>query len=644
MLLSVLNDYAQRHDLLADRGFIVAPVRWIICLGADGQVQGAGPIDTATEDDRRGRELRVPATRRNKNAGGVAEFLVDGLTALFGLDPDPVAAGDGSAAKQARRRANNAEKLADFWRQVEAAARATGSDALRALLAFRDGYRASGGEIAPPFLRFGPPAPPAEATGAKAKRRAGGRKPSAAAGARWLIRAADGSERPLESGDRFAFEVGGTRPLDAPEVVTWWRAQAEAERAEEEAQAARGVCLVTGQADVPIAATHEAIKSVPGARAGGALLVSAYGEAFQSFGFVQGANSPVSLAARDGYAAALQHLLDQPHHHLVLGKGTVLVWWAREEEIDCMSLLDAPLPESVAEFLRAPWRGRAERIDDNEFFSLVLAGNSARIAVRHWVREPLRAAVANLVRWFVDLQIAPFVTRRPDSNYRPLALYWLAATTVRDAAKELRPETILQLYRAAVEGLAPSLALLPPLLGRLRARFARDGSDALAEESRFALLRLIVNRNRREGEPMVEPVLTDTNDPAYNCGRLLAMLQRLQAAAHDYELKGPGIAERYYGTASTAPAAVLPVLLRLGRHHLRKLEQSERGRGAAAAIEQRLGEVLARFQGAAGSAPAFPTLLSLAEQGRFALGYYQQQVHERTQIQERKQGNGPQEG
>ena len=92
-------------------------------------------------------------------------------------------------------------------------------------------------------------------------------------------------------------------------------------------------------------------------------------------------------------------------------------------------------------------------------------------------------------------------------------------------------------------------------------------------QTRMALLRTILNRNRKEGEPMIEPQIFETNDPAYNCGRLLAVLGKAQQKAHEYKLEGPGVAERYFGTASTAPSSVFPLLIRLNRHHLSKIGQ-----------------------------------------------------------------------
>lgn len=619
MLLAALHEYAQRENLLSGQGFETAPVRWIISLHADGSIIGNGPVDTATSENKRGREYRVPVTARAKNSGGAAEFLADGLTAIFGVEADPSA--ERVQATAERRSANNRKKFDEFWLLLKEAARSTDLTALGAALAFKE--QLHGGS--PPFLRWGPDRSPAT----KEQKE------------KWWVTTADGSEAELRSGDRFTFEVEGRLLLDESALRGWWSEQAARERASEREESEHGLCLVTGRENAEIARTHAGVSGVPGASPMGAKLVAFDKDAFCSFGFSQGRNAPICVEARDGYAAALESLLRDPHHHMRIG-GAVAVWWTRGGVLDCMGLLDEPTPESVAAFLRAPWGGRAPAsLDEDEFFSVVLSGNKARVAVRHWVREPLRLAVGSLERWFEDLRIESLpANRKPNPKYRPLALYFLACTTVREA-KDLRQETVLGLYRAATEGVAPSPSLLAPVLSRLSVGLAKEGNKALSDESRFALLKLLVNRNRKEREPMIETALTETNDPAYNCGRLLAVLQALQDRAHDFKLEGPGVSERYYGAASTAPGSVLPFLLRLGRSHLRKLQHSEKTRVAARAIEQRIGDVLARFEGSAGASPSFPPFLGLAEQGRFALGFYQQSVHDRRQAQERKAASHP---
>jgi CRISPR-associated protein Csd1 len=123
--------------------------------------------------------------------------------------------------------------------------------------------------------------------------------------------------------------------------------------------------------------------------------------------------------------------------------------------------------------------------------------------------------------------------------------------------------------------------------------------------------------------------LCETDDQAYNLGRLLCVMAGLQDEAHDNKLEGPGIVEKYYGAASSSPAWVFTVLWKLHIHHLRKLEQGDKGLKAAFAIRERIAVISSRFPCCKpGGPPEFPQQLSLVEQGRFALGYYQQLAYE----------------
>ena len=127
---------------------------------------------------------------------------------------------------------------------------------------------------------------------------------------------------------------------------------------------------------------------------------------------------------------------------------------------------------------------------------------------------------------------------------------------------------------------------------------------------------------------MIEPQVFETDDDAYNCGRLLAVLAEAQDKAHDYKLEGAGVSERYFGTASVSPASVFPLLLRLNRHHLDKIGKSDRFAGQGRFIELEIEAVLAHFRPAAeNAAPGFPRHLDLQAQGRFAIGFYQQKAN-----------------
>ncbi len=107
---------------------------------------------------------------------------------------------------------------------------------------------------------------------------------------------------------------------------------------------------------------------------------------------------------------------------------------------------------------------------------------------------------------------------------------------------------------------------------------------------------------------------TANTSPGYLLGRLFAVLERAQESAN-LGINAT-IRDRFYGAASGTPVAVFPLLMKLNKHHIAKLEN----KGQAVNLERLKGEIIGKL--AADS--AFPPHLSLSDQGRFAVGYYHQ--------------------
>jgi CRISPR-associated protein Csd1 len=124
---------------------------------------------------------------------------------------------------------------------------------------------------------------------------------------------------------------------------------------------------------------------------------------------------------------------------------------------------------------------------------------------------------------------------------------------------------------------------------------------------RAAMMQLYFQRNSKREEISVG-LDRECANTGYRLGRLLAVLERLQGQANRNLNKT--IVDRYYGAASTRPVTVFPSLIHLAQHHAGKA-------GGAGFFQKEIGQVL-------DAVPAFPTHLSLEEQGMFALGYYHQ--------------------
>ena len=105
--------------------------------------------------------------------------------------------------------------------------------------------------------------------------------------------------------------------------------------------------------------------------------------------------------------------------------------------------------------------------------------------------------------------------------------------------------------------------------------------------------------------------------PGYLLGRLFALLEIAQQDSADTKLNAT-IVDRCYGTASTTPAAIFPMLVKLSKHHLKKIKSTKPGLGYA--LDNKMQEVVNVLDDTKG----LPRYLNLDEQGLFVLGYYQQ--------------------
>ncbi len=612
MLLKHLQDFANSRNLLGNLAFKRKAVRWIITLDEVGNLVGHGPVETEGTRNR-GKEFDCPQTTRPKVAGGVAEFMADSITAVFGLDTNPEQSM--SEKKRKDRDKNNRRKYDDFWTQIEQAHATTLSPVLKTLLTFKP----DPGQM-PSFLRWG------ISSDAKPKE-----KPA------WWITKADGREVKLGP-DNFSFRVEEQLLIeDEIHIRPFWRSQFKKENEAHEADAPHGLCLVTGESDQPIALTHNPkVQGVPNTQAFGAAIVSFDKDAFVSYGFKQSLNASTSTKAATAYCTALNALLSREDHSIRLGQASCCFWTRNETDATNSwgALLNRADPQAVADFLKSPWAGRERKaLRQEQFHAVTLAGNSGRIVVRHWMQTTLETALENLRRWFQDLDLEPVRLPTGKDKMPPLALFRLACTTVRDA-KDLQTEVTAQLFRAALEGAAPSLILLHPMFNRLRVDMARDGNTALLNHSRFALAKLILNRNRKDNTmEIAEQLDAKAEDAAYQCGRLLAVLAEAQAKAHDYKLEGPGVAERYFGTAMASPASVFPILIKLNRHHLNSIRKSDKYKGHDRFLEEAIQDVSTKIY-------PFPRTLDLHAQGRFALGFYQQKAADRI-AREAAQKNKP---
>jgi CRISPR-associated protein Csd1 len=386
-----------------------------------------------------------------------------------------------------------------------------------------------------------------------------------------------------------------------------------------EAATATGFCLVKGKA-AEIERLHTSIKGVWGAQSSGANIVSFNLDAFNSFGKIQGNNAPVGKDAAFAYTTALNHLLGRDSRQRIQVGDASTVFWSRdkcalENELAALfgeSVKDNPDEgsQAVANLYAAIKNGiYVDGNGNNRFYVLGLAPNAARIAIRFFHSGTVSEMATNIKQHFDDLDIERASFDKPHLSIFRL----LVSIASLGKADNIPPNLSGDFARAILTASPYPITLLQAAIRRIRAEHE-------ITYPRAALIKAIVNRQQRfqlrsssmqsDKELTVSLDLTNTN-AGYRLGRLFAVLERAQARAN------PGlnatIRDRYYGAAASTPVAVFSNLMKLKNHHIAKMEN----KGEAVNLEKLIAEVMDGISD-------FPAHMPLADQGRFAIGYYHQ--------------------
>jgi len=379
--------------------------------------------------------------------------------------------------------------------------------------------------------------------------------------------------------------------------------------------AGKGLCLITGESAL-IEPCHTVIKGVWGGQPSGGTIVGFNADAFCSYNKTQGANAPASKEAAFAYTTALNHLLGS-RQRVQVGDASTVFWASKDCDLEQQMpdmFGDPPKddPDRQTEAVRALYRSvesgaYAKDEGTTRFYVLGLAPNAGRIAVRFWIHDTVANMAARIRQHFEDTKIVHGPNDPPTLSLFRL----LVSTAVQGKADNIPPTLGGDTMRAILEGLPYPRTLLQAAIRRARAE-----QDVIY--ARAALIKACVNRETRRNNTNKEEELAVSLDEGntnigYRLGRLFAALERIQQDAN------PGInatiRDRFYGAASSTPVTVFGNLMRLTNHHLSKLEKEKPG--LAVVRKQLLGEIMC-------GVPDFPAHLTLADQGRFAIGYYHQ--------------------
>jgi CRISPR-associated protein Csd1 len=585
MILEELKRLAEREHLLSDEAYGPQKIHSIIAIDRDGSFHGLqSQMTMVTRGKGKPRPapklMSMPSPEGRRTSGPVANFLYDKADYIFGLtSTDP---------KKAKRSKDCKQLFRDL---VAEALTATNDEGLLAVSTFLE--RFDRGEFSIQFR----------------------------------------SDEP--DGAVYAFQDIDDRTSlisDRPAVAQWWRSRRSVSGADE------GTCILCGRI-APIVRTHPELKNVPGGNPAGVALVSFNAPAFTSFGFSDDRshnNAPFCRNCADAYTRALNRLLSpafpdpvNPGRFLPLGNyrlssDTVALFWSSVPALgsllgpafsgDPSAVAEIRDPESARNVYRSPHAGTAPAAVAR-FFSIIVSGAQGRAVLRTAFELTWRDVLDNLRRYFDDIDLVPMYATEPPV----LPLFVIVRALQAPGTRSTVPSMLAQqLYEAAVRGSRYPSALLDAALRRLRnGQFTRP---------RIAIIKAVLNgqfradpkRNWKEIKMSLDP---DNKEPGYRLGRLFAVLERLQGDA----INSPNttIVDRYFGAACATPAVVFPQLMKLAQHHVSK---SSRGGW----FQRQIQDVVDGLD----AANAFPSTLSIQQQGLFAVGYY----HQRADLWTSKKG------
>jgi CRISPR-associated protein Csd1 len=419
----------------------------------------------------------------------------------------------------------------------------------------------------------------------------------------------------IDRGDNITFSLNTPEDLICQRNVIINAIERAANKDEETSTSWK--CLVSGIMDTP-AELHTAIKGVYDAQPSGANIVSFNLDAFKSYGKEKCFNAPVGKKSEFAYTTALNTLLARDSRQkLRIGDSTTVFWADRKDHFEDVfadifgeSAKENPeqLTNAVHALYKAPETGAPPQIDEDytRFYVLGLAPNAARIAVRFWYGGTVGETARHIRQHFDDCDIV----HGPNQPEHLSLFRMLVSTAAQVKSENILPNLAGDFMMSILKGTPYPQTLLSSAVRRCRAEQEVNYPRAallkavLARESRY------YKRNEKEAGMSLD---NENTNVGYRLGRLFAVLEKIQEEAN------PGInatiRDRFYGSASSAPAATFAQLMKLKNHHLAKLEN----RGRAVNFERIIGEIMDGV-----SASGFPTHLSLQDQGRFAVGYYHQ--------------------
>lgn len=403
-----------------------------------------------------------------------------------------------------------------------------------------------------------------------------------------------------------------------------------AKAAAETAESDDGImmCPIEGER-LRAARIHDKIKGIKGGNSVGAVLVNFNSSAFESYGKSQSMNSGISEKAMKKYTSSLNKLLADPMHHIYSDDMTVVFFAMKHDDKAECDLFNGYLNSSngvtedstkadvkaVSENIYHKGQtGNAQVLDDDvdngvDFFVAGFTPNSSRICQKFMVRNKFGKIIDNVKQHQQDMAIC--------GSNGEIPLWRINKELVSpNSANAISPALQSDIFQAILNGTNYPYTLLETVVRRVCTDSdTEDNGFIKINAVRAGLIKAFINRKARINGDKEEITMTlnpENTNPAYLCGRLFAVLEKIQLEATDVKLNRT-IKDAYFSSASSRPALIMPRLINLSNYHLRKLKE-----GRVIYFSKLINEIMGKIK------DSLPTNLSIMEKGEFQLGYFQQ--------------------
>ena len=279
-----------------------------------------------------------------------------------------------------------------------------------------------------------------------------------------------------------------------------------------------------------------------------------------------------------------------------------------EEEEDESDIASFEVQGKDAVTTYATGKGKVEDLDATYCLCL-LSGNQGRLRFIQWLEGNLSELAANVKKWQDDTTI---LNGEKLESYS----YW---QLIMSLGKELsgkvelpQSDIINDIFEAIVTGAPIGLKVLNKVLYEVKKRFS------LQEKFMFAHIALIQAYLIRKGVCMSKGLQTEHTSSAYQLGRLLAIIERLQS-----ETTNGTSAIKRFSKACVTPNTVFPQLIGdVHNCYLPKLRK--KAMGLAIHYNKEIKKIMDSIE------TPYPSRFSSDDQMLFCLGYYNQTFNKKS--------------